>query len=389
MHVCETSQHQVSLDSLWTLRKLRDDSSEQGSAVKSSVFDKDSLRAMPLGLGLQYASMTEREREQIARQYASAQAMPSSSTFTGRAGDALSSQASEHTHDMRTAPGRNVPERSTPNNHVSGSPVRDVSARETSIGDHGAVPRSLPVAPSESGQHDRSFSEAAQSSPFSPPAAFSPHAEQQHQQHQISLSQVDNDVLNCLPQDVREEVLRAIVASGERGGEREIGDTIAPGGAPQSGGRMSCSDGDRSEQRREGAGGGSHELRQGVKHSERRAIEQHQALVHSGATRERRVCDAGGGVGGIDGFEQDDSQRPELGEDQTEVDFVDLRSPASPTHSARSTEDHALNPGAREEGMRTRVFEFESSGVLRRVLRRWVGGEVASPSQWHLELLYR
>ncbi|CAM9718977.1 unnamed protein product [Ectocarpus sp. 12 AP-2014] len=40
-------------------------------------------------------------------------------------------------------------------------------------------------------------------------------------------------------------------------------------------------------------------------------------------------------------------------------------------------------------GVRHGVFDAEPAGTLRGVLRRWIGGAVRSPSQWHLELLYR
>ena len=60
---------QVSLDSLWTLQKLREEGGDE-PGEESSVFDRDSLRALPLGLGLHYASLTENQRAQIARRYA-------------------------------------------------------------------------------------------------------------------------------------------------------------------------------------------------------------------------------------------------------------------------------------------------------------------------------
>lgn len=69
---------------------------------------------------------------------------------------------------------------------------------------------------------------------------------------------------------------------------------------------------------------------------------------------------------------------------------VDLCSPSLPS-SPSSQQQEGLRPreGEARKGGDGGMFEVEPAGTLRGALRVWVGGAVRSPSQWHLELLYR
>lgn len=368
--------------------------------MKSSVFDRDSLRAMPLGLGLHYASMTEREREQIARRYASAQAMATSQSAAGASSAAATTAAAgapdneslEQNADTRTPPNRS--------GCNPGDPGRSRAGRDDD--DHHAVAEQPAVSSDEvvrvsrqasfdDGQHarDRLASPpsrafplgssstsppmpcpwGAQAPPFSPPAA----AEHLH----ISLSQVDRDVLDCLPHDVREEVLRAIVSNSGRGSSSGV-----PGAGRGPQGNAGCVD--LSE--RSGEGDGQPGLSECTDYVVGRSERRGEGVGPPGLN-ERRVDQSERGVGDI----AERGGATADGEGDAEPDFVDLRSPASPTQPRlpQGTEggEVALEQVARKKGKR--VFEVENAGVLRGVLRGWIGGAVSSPSQWHLELIYR
>lgn len=120
-----------------------------------------------------------------------------------------------------------------------------------------------------------------------------------------SLSQVDREVLECLPHEVREEVLRAVASSAQ----------------------------------------GQHALTNDVPASSHNTEDTHN--------------------------EQDS--------------VVDLQSSQSMSPPASSQN----SDGLRRSSCIEQVFEMEDIGMLRAALGGWVGGTVRSPSEWHLELLYR
>lgn len=238
---------QVSLDSLWTLRRLREDDLGEGTAqgdATLSVFDRDSLRAMPLALGLQHASLTETQRAWVARRY---RGQPSGNTHVAIAAaedpEGPSRQSSQ-TRQLLTVPGGKMP--------------------------HPAV---------------------------EPPP--SPHPAERGEPVVTSLSQVDREVLECLPREVREEVLRSVASSAQ--GQHALADDVP-------------------------------------------------ASCHN--------------------TEDTDNEQDSV---------VDLRSSQSTSPPAPSQDSSCIG----------QVFETEDVGKLRAALGRWVGGTVRSPSEWHLELLYR
>lgn len=198
---------------------------------------------MPLALGLQHASLTETQRAWVARRYLG--------------------QSSGNT-EAATAAG--------------GSPRQSSHIRQPLIIPGGKTPHSaveLPPSPNPA-------------EPVVP-----------------SLSQVDREVLECLPHEVREEILRAVTSSVQ--GQHALTDDV-----PTS----------------------SHDTED----------------IHN---------------------EQDS--------------VVDLQSSQSSSPPAASQNDGGL----RHSSCIGQGFETEDIGRLRAALRGWVGGTVRSPSEWHLELLYR
>ncbi|CAM9675855.1 unnamed protein product [Scytosiphon promiscuus] len=238
---------QVSIDSLWSLQKRREEGADAPGG-ESSVFDQDSLRALPLGLRLKYASLTENQREQIARRYAQQEPPATHGAPTG------GRSAQDESRARRLSSKPRPP-----------SPLPIILDVELEDGGGKATP--------PSGRRRQRPSAATPA--LSPPRSA--------ELHRLSLSQVDHDVLDCLPPDVRDEVLRT----------DEVVDVCSPSfspprsSSPERGGPVDA----------EGRGG-------------------------------RNRADGG-------------------------------------------------------------VFDFEPAGALRGVLRKWMGGAVRSPSQWHLELLYR
>lgn len=142
----------------------------------------------------------------------------------------------------------------------------------------------------------------------------------------LSLSQVDRDVLDCLPSDVRDEVLRSIAANA--GGSGAGGD----GGG--------------------GSGGGGNIGSAGINHHE----------------------DDQGRETTVNAYEAPDDDQ------DGRVDMEDVVDICSPSPQGKQTATGGVGHG---------VFDAEPARTLRGVLRRWIGGAVRSPSQWHLELLYR
>lgn len=297
---------QVSLDSLWSLRKLRDEGLEQ-DGEGWSFFDKESLRAMPLGLGLQYASMTETQRAQIARQYA----QPACSRF-GSGSDA-------HVRVTEASGlGGNPTPRECPGHGNEAPSLRTVRLSPQALrsnASHGGRSPGAIDGPGISGEAPR-WSEL----------------------QNLSISQVDREVLECLPPDVRDEVLRAIDSRRVQAPTDDV-TTRSPGGR-------------RSGDGQEGNGRRSDgEARNG------------ESWTHEGP--EPRV--------------------------------IDVLSPPSPARLAgsRGSDEEQKEQGARRDSPArrrdgdSRIFEVEDAGTLRRALQSWIGGAVLSPSQWHLELLYR
>lgn len=315
---------QVSLDSLWTLRKLRD-SQGSGGDGQPSVFDRDSLRAMPLGLGLQYASMTEAQRAQIARQYAQAASdKGDASDSRSRESRLLKDHADENIRLVLEA------------DKLEAEDSTDVCFRETAE----SIDLTSPLSHRRASPNSRGFKTPISGSSVSARSLRSP--ELQH----MSLSQVDRDVLDCLPPDVREEVLRAI-----------------------------------------GADGGVNTEDDGI----REPVASNRAFEEvSGAANPHE-----GGENIPDDFiAESQSKEPSLLEKSRELAVVDVRSPSSQTPPSHSENLMGERKDAREDLCKTgrsrssRVFAIEEAGVLRRALRSWIGA-VSSPSQWHLELLYR
>ena len=331
----------VSLDSLWTLRKLREDGGDE-LAGEASVFDRDSLRALPLGLGLHYASLTENQRAQIARRYGH-QAPP----VVQRAEE--ESRARDPAYTAATAPSGRV--------HRPPSSTTASSGAADGVGNGDVLltpPLNRPYPPPPSPHSHLSPLEVVDVSPVAldvgeaislqgaeRPVVSSPRSAELHR---LSLSQVDRDVLDCLPPEVRDEVLRGIAsnAGGGRGGE-----VIGGGGG--------------------GGGGGGDEANRADHHGDDYGIHAEEGPVYE----EGLAYDPGAGL-------------------VQEEDVVDVCSPSSPIPLSSQRREHAGPGGGRDRNRGDRgVFEVESAGALREALRAWVGGTVRSPSQWHLELLYR
>ena len=233
---------------------------------------------MPLGLGLQYASLTASQRALVARRY-----------------------------------DRSINSSSGPLPPVPPSP-------DTATGGRGS-PLSLPR-----GEMPRSAVVASSSPPSGEPVA-------------LRLSQVDRDVLECLPIEMREEVLRAVGAVASK---NEVH-------APPSHDNASFS-------------------------------------MKNAPSCEENVASP-----------EINAASPE-GINERDLIVVDLRTPGSPSLDLTELSqvdgdddnDHATCGSRRHPRRRQRhVFEAESVGTLRAALRAWVGGSVRSPSEWHLELLYR
>lgn len=306
----------------------------------SAVFDQDSLRAMPLGLGLQIASLSENQRAQIVRQYAQTAAIVGAPVDT-------------------TSPGTSARSSSSPNQHAAGfnahsptiellSPPAAFEEGAESEGDGGAGAGATTAAARE----------------VVTPAHWSVLSPQSSELHRISLSQVDRDVLDCLPSEVREEVLRALAAtaSGSKGGDvnharigaDEPGD-MGAGAVPSS--RLEGTTGDVADR-----------------------FEHTFAMERSGKEHE-----GSGGAGALRSTEVTPSNRVDSGGGFIQpTDFVDLRSPPTPSPPTPSSQSQGRH-GRKAEG----VFEVEPARTLRRTLSSWIGGAVRSPSQWHLELLFR
>lgn len=414
---------QVSLDSLWTLQKLRDDN-PAGSAEKPSIFDRDSLRAMPLGLGLQYAAMSESRREQVARRYAHAQVTTAAAAAASASAGAQAATAGSDECERSAETGARerkskMRARELFGDAGGGDDSGDASGGGAGGGAGGAAAAVDTVvaayaAPetgaSLSGYHDKGgagdgreengpangrtdghvvgkcdrwdsptpqrSSTRPVTSPSQSPAAAAAGGEVGVEStpstprsiaslprsaellRNISLSQVDRDVLDCLPQEVREEVLRAIVSNSGGG----------PGGRGRMGGAFRGEGGGNPHRtgRNDGSLGNDNQ-------SEGRADQ----TVEQGGSLVRNV----------------DRMNDQL-DAQVDADVVDLRSPDFPTPTTppptpTTPPPSPSEPGVTWRGKRKRVFEVEGIGVLRSTLRGWIGGAVASPSQWHLELLYR
>lgn len=293
---------QVSIDSLWTLRKLREegDDDDQGGGAGSRVFDRDSLRAMPLGIGLQYASLSESQRAEIARRYT--QGAPVG-------GRALGSAAVAATGGSRPPSPATSPAAS---GHGEGVHWRRHISSQRAPRSPPPSPGGIALSPAFEGGETPVGLSPSPSPLASASASASPRSAELHR---ISLSQVDRDVLDCLPQEVREEVLRAIASNA-------------------------------------GGGGG------------------------------------GGGDGDVGADPNDASGGEAPSDDGPGPEWVDLRSPSPPTPSPQRERPEPLRElGGRNGG--STVFDAEPAETLRGALRAWIGGAVPSPSQWHLELLYR
>lgn len=319
---------QVSLDSLWTLQKLREEGDdEQGG--ESSVFDRGSLRALPLGLGLHYASLTENQRAQIARRYAQ---LPPPTVHSAEAESRARDPASTAAAAAAAASNNSAQRPPSPTAAFSG-------ADDVGEGGHDFLspPPNLPhslLSPPEVLDVSPVAREGAEGTPLprgEEPLVSSPRSAEMHR---LSLSQVDRDVLDCLPSEVRDEVLRAIALNAAGGG---WAGGAGGGGAAAVGGVI-----DRSDRQGDGDGG-----------EEGPAIETDVGLVE-------------------------------------EEGVVDVCSPSFPSQPSSQHNKHARSrEGRGRNGEDRRVFEMESAATLRGALRLWAGGAVRSPSQWHLELLYR
>lgn len=315
---------QVNLDSLWTLRKLREEGDGEPGG-EASVFDRGSLRALPLGLGLHYASLTENQRAQIARRYAQ-QAPP---TVHGAAAE---SQARDPASSAAAAAASNDSARRPP------SPIAVFSSADDGGegGDSFLSPQSNrpppPLHSLLSPPEVLEVSPVAREGAGRTPLASSPRSAEFRR---LSLSQVDRDVLDCLPSEIRDEVLRAIALNAGGSGAGGAGS----GGAAAAGGVISRSD------------------------------------FH------------GGGDGDIAEEGPANYADADLVEEEA---VVDVCSPSLHSQPSSQHGGHARpSEGRGRHGRDGRVFEMESAATLRGALRVWVGGAVRSPSQWHLELLYR
>lgn len=327
--ICNDLAMQVSLDSLWTLQKLREGDHEPGG--ESSVFDRGSLRALPLGLGLRYASLTENQRAQIARRYAQ-QALPvvDSAEAESRARDPASAAAAT------AAAVSNNSARRPPSPTVVWGADDGGEGGHNFISPRSNVPHSL-LSPPEVLDVSPGGREGPEGTPLprgEEPLVSSPRSAEMHR---LSLSQIDRDVLDCLPSEVRDEVLRAIALN-------------AAGGS--------------------GAGGGGR---------------GDAAATEVEIDRSDRHGSAGG---------DNDEEGPTIEADASlvqEDEVIDVCSPSFPSQqSSQGGQRASPREGRwRSDGGHTRVFEVESAATLRGTLRVWVGGAVRSPSQWHLELLYR
>lgn len=326
---------QVSLDNLWTLQKLREEGDDERGG-ESSVFDRGSLRALPLGLGLHYASLTETQRAQIARRYTQ-QAPPTidGSEANSRARDGASTAAAA----ASAAPNDSARRPPSPTPALSGA---------NDDGDGGgrflSPPSNLPPPP----LHSRlSPPEVLECSPVAREGAGGtplPWREEalvssprSAEMQRLSLSQIDRDVLDCLPSEVRDEVLRAIALNAAGGN----GD-----GGAGSGGVAATAGGEVDRPDRRGGGVGNNAAEGAAKDADAGLVE--------------------------------------------EEEVVDVCSPSSPSQpSSHLGERPRLNESQGRSGGDRGVFEMESAATLRAALRVWVGGAVRYPSQWHLELLYR
>lgn len=273
---------------------MREGDDEPGGA--SAVFDRESLRAMPLGLGLQYASLTENQRAQIARRYAHHQ--PGEGAAIDRTNAAPVNRAAV------AAP-------------PSPAVLADAHDRD---GGHRCSPSRRLAHPSPRSSDGGAFLSPASGCEVTP--AGEPACAEQLDR--VSLSQVDRDVLDCLPSDVREEVLRAIASNGGGGGDGGVVDA-------------NC---DVDADHRDGG-------------------------AASGTAADAEAL-------------ADDGRAPE---------FVDLLSPSPPTPPSERGDAEPSEAGERWKG--GAVFEVERAETLRGAMREWIGGAVRTPSQWHLELLYR
>ncbi|CAM9559652.1 unnamed protein product [Ectocarpus sp. 4 AP-2014] len=301
---------QVSIDSLWSLRKLREEGGEgdEPGAGPPSVFDRDSLRALPLGLGLHYASLTENQRAQIARRYSQAAEGHGRSSIAGDGSRGRGSSPARGGHGLSYA-------------ESSGAGTADDVVDDGSSLPPPPSNRPPPASPASSpGMIAVSLEAVGQASPLRGD-------ERSAELFRLSLSQVDRDVLDCLPSDVRDEVLRSISANA--GGSGAGGE----GGGGRSGGSGNIGSG-------------------GINHYE----------------------DDQGRETTVNAYEAPD------GEQGGRVDMEDIVDICSLSPQGKQTASGGVGHG---------VFDVEPAGTLRGVLRRWIGGAVRSPSQWHLELLYR
>ena len=314
---------QVSLDSLWTLQKLREEGDDEPGG-ESSVFDRGSLRALPLGLGLHYASLTENQRAQIARRYAQ-QAPP---TIPGAEAESRTRDPASTAAAAAAAPIDSADRPASPTAAFSG-------AGDDGEGGHSLLspPSNSLLSPPEVLDVSPGAPEGAKRTPLPPSAEL----------HRLSLSQIDRDVLDCLPSEVRDEVLRAI--SVNAGGSSGAG---GAGGA--SSGVAAAAEGVVDRSGRHDGGGGDDSAEEG------------------------QANEAGASVTGL----------------VEEEEVVDVCSPSFPSQpSSEHGEREKPSEGQGRNGGDRRQFEVESAATLRRALRKWVGGAVRHPSQWHLELVYR
>ncbi|CAM9542019.1 unnamed protein product, partial [Ectocarpus sp. 8 AP-2014] len=304
---------QVSIDSLWSLRKLRDEGGEgdEPGAGPPSVFDRDSLRALPLGLGLHYASLTENQRAQIARRYSQAAGGHGRSSTAGDGSRGRGSSPARGGHDLSYT--------YDPVAGTAGDVVDDGSSLQPPPSNRPppSSPASSPVVMAVSPEAVR------QASPLPGDERSAAESPRSAGLFRLSLSQVDRDVLDCLPSDVRDEVLRSIAANAVGSG----------------------AGGD--------AGGGSGDIGSG-------------GINHHEDDQGRQTT-----VNAYEALDDDQDRR---------VDMEDVVDICSPSPQGKRTDTGGVGHG---------VFDAEPAGTLRGVLRRWIGGTVRSPSQWHLELLYR
>ncbi|CAM9797285.1 unnamed protein product, partial [Ectocarpus sp. 12 AP-2014] len=198
---------QVSIDSLWSLRKLREEGDEGDGhgAGPPSVFDRDSLRALPLGLGLHYASLTEDQRAQIARRYSQA-----------AGGHGRSSTAGDGSRGRGSSPARG-------GHGLSYAEASGAGTADDVVDDGSSLPpppsnRPPPAPPVSSPGMMMAVSPEAvgQASPLTGDERSAAESPRSAELFRLSLSQVDRDVLDCLPSDVRDEVLRSIAANTDR-----------------------------------------------------------------------------------------------------------------------------------------------------------------------------